>query len=159
VREHAAELASKNEVWLILEDDASVSPRLLEDWQQHWPYVPAAWDILRLGWFGRDVCSAAVNSHTSLAQWADPPPRGPCRFCGSHAYVVNPASIDKVVRRLEASRIMHVDCLLGAPTPPTEIEADIPPLLSFAVRPSLVMQNSSFPTDRTDHIPRQVLRR
>mmetsp|Transcript_51369 Transcript_51369/g.166528 ORF Transcript_51369/g.166528 Transcript_51369/m.166528 type:complete len:84 (+) Transcript_51369:645-896(+) len=80
--------------------------------------------------------------------WADPPPYGPCRYCGSHAYVVNPASVEKVIRRLEGSRIMHVDCLLGAPTAPLEEEDRLPALLSFVARPTLSVQNDTFPSDR-----------
>lgn len=150
LREQVGELLARREVWLILEDDAILTPQILYDWEHLWPYIPNEWDIMRLGWFGDYSCTAHVNKHVDLALWRDPPPDGPCRYCGSHAYVVNPASIQKVIHRLESSRLMHVDCLLGAPTPPLEDPTAVPPLLSFVFRPSLARQNETFPTDRRD---------
>merc|ERR1711972_1118233 len=141
MRKIARNLQAQHEVWLILEDDAIVTPDIITNWKKLWPYVPNRWDILRLGWFGGDNCSGRVNGLIDLALWNDPPPHGPCRYCGSHAYIVNPASLDKVIQRLQNSHIMHVDCLLGAQTPPNENPTLVPPLLSFAARPRLSIPN------------------
>lgn len=143
----SAALAASRLVWLVLEDDAVVPADLRRRWEQIWPYVPEDWDILRLGWFGASECKSRINEHLDLASWADPPPRGPCRYCGSHAYVVNPASAEKVLWRLNQSRIAHVDCLLGARTPPGEDPVHIPALRSFAVRPKFE-QMEGFLSDR-----------
>jgi len=148
MQEEAAALLARNEVWLVLEDDANVTAGLAEAWDRLWPFVPRQWDVLRLGWFGGSSCQARVNEHLDLALWSDPAPMGPCSYCGSHAYVVNPASVGKVLHRLERSRLMHADCLLGARTPPLEEPGELPPLLSFAARPSLSSQNERFPSDR-----------
>lgn len=146
----SVELLARNEVWLILEDDAIVGPAIGAAWQELWRWLPEDWDLVRLGWFGGNTCRARVNDHVDLAMWSDPPPAGPCSYCGSHAYIVNPASVERVLQRLERSRIMHVDCLLGATTPPLEDPRQLPPLLSFAVRPIASEQNEHFPTDRVD---------
>lgn len=151
LREHAAGLIARNEVWLVLEDDATVGSEIERTWQHLWPWLPMEWDIVRLGWFGGSECSARVNEHIDLALWKDDPPQGPCYYCGSHAYIVNPASIERVIHRLESSRIMHVDCLLGARTPPMEDSKVLPPLLAFATRPSISTPNYNFPTDRIDN--------
>lgn len=150
LRDHAEELLARREVWLVLEDDAAVGPDLEAAWEGLWPWLPEEWDLVRLGWFGGSTCAGRVNRRVDLALWSDPPPAGPCSYCGSHAYIVNPASVGKVIHRLEGSRLMHVDCLLGAPTPPMEDPHTLPPLLAFAPRPSLIMPNEDFPSDRTD---------
>lgn len=146
----AKKLEAQHEVWLILEDDAIVTPNITLRWKELWPYIPNEWDILRLGWFGGDNCSGRVNEFVDFALWSDPPPHGPCRYCGSHGYIVNPASVEKVIQRLQNSRIMHVDCLLGAQTPPNENPTLVPPLLSFVSRRSLIKQDDRFPSDRVD---------
>lgn len=148
LREEAPALLARREVWLVLEDDAQLPDNLEAAWERLWPFVPEAWDVLRLGWFGGSTCRGRVNDRLDLALWSDPPPSGPCSYCGSHAYVVNPASVDKVLHRLERARTMHTDCLLGAPTPPLEEPGELPPLLAFAVRPPLSLQNEHFPSDR-----------
>mmetsp|Transcript_85151 Transcript_85151/g.189252 ORF Transcript_85151/g.189252 Transcript_85151/m.189252 type:complete len:451 (-) Transcript_85151:3-1355(-) len=150
LRREAAGLLARGEVWLILEDDAIVTTKIESAWTELWPWVPTEWDLVRLGWFGGSNCQARVNDHIDLALWSDPPPHGPCSYCGSHAYVVNPAAIERVIHRLEASRIMHVDCLLSAPTPPLEDPASLPPLRVFAARPLLSKANETFPSDRVD---------
>lgn len=150
LRGQVEQLLAQREVWLVLEDDATVGPELEEAWEELWPWLPEAWDLVRLGWFGGSSCAARVNSRVDLALWSDPPPQGPCSYCGSHAYIVNPASVEKVIQRLERARLMHVDCLLGAPTPPLEDPGRLPPLLSFAPRRSLSEPNYNFPSDRAD---------
>lgn len=145
---HAEELLRKREVWLILEDDAIVKRDIVADWEQIWDWLPEDWDILRLGWFGGSTCVGRVNDHIDLALWSDPPPSGPCSYCGSHAYIVNPASIQRVVHRIEGSKLMHVDCLLGAATPPLEDPKSLPELKAYAARPIRVLQNENFPSDR-----------
>jgi len=146
----AQTLLAQNEVWLILEDDATIPVSLQEDWEELWPWLPSEWDVVRLGWFGGSTCKGSVNAKLDVALWSDPPPQGPCSYCGSHAYIVNPASVTKVIARLEHSRLMHVDCLLGAPTPPVEDPRRVPPLLAFAPRRSLSEPNYNFPSDRID---------
>eukprot|EP00415_Alexandrium_ostenfeldii_P002537 UN2537 len=84
----------------------------------------------------------------SFFRASDPPPSGPCSYCGSHAYIVNPASIGKVIHRIEASKLMHVDCLLSAPTPPMENPRELPEIRAYTARPILVLQNEDFPSDR-----------
>lgn len=148
LREHASTLLARHEVWLVLEDDAIVKPEIDAKWRWIWAWLPSDWDIVRLGWFGASTCEGRVNDHVDLALWSDPPPHGPCSYCGSHAYIVNPASVDRVIDRIEASRLMHVDCLLSAPTPPMEDPHRLPELRVYAARPTLVEQNEDFPSDR-----------
>jgi len=145
LQRHAAELIADDSLWLIIEDDAILKGDFVIDWEKLWPFVPDTWDLLRLGWFGGASCRQSVNEHIDLASWSDPPPHGPCSYCGSHAYVVNPARVDRVIQRIRQAHIMHADCVISAPPPPTE---DLAPLLAFAVRPLLSWQNESFFSDR-----------
>lgn len=150
LRRHAVELLKRQEVWLILEDDARVERDIVKGWERAWQYLPEEWDLVRLGWWGGSTCTARINEHVDLAWWQDPPPAGPCEYCGSHAYIVNPDAVQRVLRRFTNSKVMHADCLLGAATPPLEDPHEVPPLRAFALRPSLSSQNEDFPSDRTD---------
>jgi GR25 family glycosyltransferase involved in LPS biosynthesis len=129
---------------MILEDDVVIAPHFQHLWNSLWPYVPDDWDILRVGAFstGRS-CAQKVNEHLDRAEWSDPPPRhpggesGPCKYCGTQALIVHPASVTRVLRRLEASRFMHTDTAFGANTPPNEDPLTAPPLRVFMLRPFL----------------------
>lgn len=149
VQQQKKELLAKNEVWLILEDDSNVPADLNEKMAELWPFVPKDWDILRLGWFGyKRPCQACVNAKFHVALWADPPPHGPCDYCGTQGYIVNPASAEKVMRRLRDSKLYYIDALLGAGTPPGEDKAKVPDLAVFVPIPAVITQEESFDSDR-----------
>lgn len=123
---------------------------------QVWPYIPDDWDVVRIGWFGMRCEEGKINDHVDMALWNDPPPKGPCYYCGVQGYVVNPANVDKVLERLKNSRLMYIDTLLGAPTPPFEDEQVVPPLKVFALQPPLINQNENFRSERVRKIPQQA---
>jgi GR25 family glycosyltransferase involved in LPS biosynthesis len=137
---------NSSDLAMILEDDVVITPHFDQLWSKLWPYVPDDWDVLRVGAFlnGARSCAQKVNEHVDRADWADPPPRepggssGPCRYCGTQALIVRPASVLKVLQRLKASRFMHTDTAFGADTPPYEDRASNPPLKVFELRPFLV---------------------
>jgi GR25 family glycosyltransferase involved in LPS biosynthesis len=130
---------------MILEDDVVITPHFDKLWKTLWPYVPEDWDVLRVGAFlnGARSCNQRINEHIDRAEWADPKPTspggssGPCRYCGTQALMVRPASVAKVLHRLQASRFMHTDTAFGADTPPFEDRSSNPPLNVFELRPFL----------------------
>merc|ERR1719382_686937 len=122
---------------MITEDDVEINPEFIQQWEELWPYIPEQWDILRVGWFGdHQNCSQAVNPRVDRAGWQDPH-SGECAYCGAQAYIVNPSSKERVLKRFEQSRITHADELLGAPTPQLESDAAVPALRAFVVWPTL----------------------
>lgn len=139
VSEMREKLIANNELLMIVEDDVTIRPNFPKLWEAVWPSVPEDWDILRVGWYGDyHNCTQVVNDHVDVAAWRDAPgPRGPCMYCGAHAYVVNPVNVDRVLRRFENSKMTYADELLGAPTPPLEDPSLVPPLQSFVATPLL----------------------
>jgi len=149
IEQQGQQLLAKHEVWLILEDDAKVPPNLEMEWAKLWPYIPKEWDIMRVGWFGMENgCKACVNTKLHLAFWSDPPPHGPCSYCGTQGYIVNPATAKKVMQRLKTSKLYYIDALLGAATPPGEDRARVPDLAVFAPIPTIIKQDETFESDR-----------
>jgi len=148
VAARSKDMESSNELWLILEDDAIVPADLQDRWNRMWPFVPEDWDIVRLGWFGSHCSNFRINKFWDVAQWSDPPPSGPCYYCGVQGYMVNPARADRILERLRRSKVYLIDALLGAPTPPGENETEVPRLAVFAAQPKLIKQNESFHSDR-----------
>lgn len=148
IARNANTLQSRNEVWLILEDDAMVPRNLEAQWEKIWPFVPAEWDVMRLGWFGGTRCEASVNNRVHLAMWSDAPPHGPCEYCGTQGYVVNPQRASRVLQRLQNSKLYYIDNLLGAPTPPGEDAERVPPIAAFVPMPPIIHQNEHIASDR-----------
>merc|ERR1711972_822617 len=72
MQKDAARLTRRNEVWLVLEDDATIAPSIEDTWTQLWPWLPVDWDIVRMGWFGGSECTARVNDRIDVALWKDP---------------------------------------------------------------------------------------
>lgn len=131
---------------MLLEDDVVISPNFQERWKELWPYVPDDWDLLRVGGFkyaGRN-CSQYVNKHVDRAAWYDPPPSGPCHYCGSQAYVVRPGRLSRVLQRVEKLKFVLADIAFGAATPPLEDPSEAPPLNIFSVKPFLVFEDPRF---------------
>jgi len=129
--------APGSDLVIIAEDDVEFNPKFLKVWEELWPYIPPAWDVIRVGWFSdHQNCSQTVNSRVDRAGWQDPR-NGECAYCGAQAYIVNPASKERVLKRFEFSRITHADELLGAPTPQLEDPAAVPDLKVFVTWPML----------------------
>jgi len=134
VAAHAAEMKERNELWVIFEDDIHLEDEMHAMWTAAWPYVPDDWDVLRLSWFGGSSCPFQINAAWDLAVFSDPPPDGPCDYCGLQAYVLNPNTVHRVIDRYERSKLYHADYLMSAATPPGENETEVPPLRAFAMR-------------------------
>jgi len=134
-----------------MEDDAVIPDDFEQQWEKLWPWIPEDWDVMRIGYnrLGGTDCRAVINQHMHYAFWLDPPPHGPCQYCGLQAYVVNPASGFKILQRIQRSHIFHPDNLFSAPTPPEEDPKRVPPLLVFASRPVFIGHDESdFESDR-----------
>jgi len=146
--------ADSKELVVIAEDDVEFKPNFPDMWEELWPWVPDEWDVLRVGWFGdHQNCSQVVNSYVDRAAWQQ---RGEvCMYCGAQAYIVNPKSKEKVLKRFTESRITHADELLGAPTPLMEDPAKVPPLKAYVAWPMLAQTHfdaGGFPAFASDRI-------
>jgi len=127
--------ADDSDLVMITEDDVDISPNFLEEWDHIWPFVPHDWDVLRVGWFSdHQNCSEVVNHYVDRAGWMDPK-NGECAYCGAQAYIVNPRSKERVLKRFEKSKMTHADELLGAPTPQLEDPAHVPEIKAYVVLP------------------------
>lgn len=147
---------------LITEDDIQIDSRFLETWEHLWPYIPEDWDILRVSWFSdHQNCTQVVNDFVDRAGWQDPH-NGECAYCGAQAYIMNPRSKDRVLKRFELSKITHADELLGAPTPQLEDPAVVPEIKAYMVMPmmaSIAYDGEGRPRFGSDRIDgRKVLR-
>ena len=75
------------------------------------------------------------------------------------AYIPRPGRIGRLLRRIDQSRITHVDTLLSAPTPLLEDPSDVPELRIYATMPLLAfthrngLGNEVFHSDRDKDIP------
>jgi len=145
----------QEELVMIVEDDVSIKPEFPQMWEELWTWMPQDWDVMRVGWFGdRQNCSQVVNSYVDVAAWKQLP-RKACSYCGAQAYIVNPKSKDRLLKRFEDSKMTHADELLGAPTPLLEDAAQVPPLKAFAAWPLLAathFDQGGFPAFRSDRI-------
>jgi len=150
--------APNSDLVVIAEDDVEFNPHFLRDWEEVWPYVPDDWDVLRIGWFSdHQNCSQAVNARVDRAGWQDPR-NGECAYCGAQAYIVNPTSKERVLKRFENSRITHADELLGAPTPQLEDPWVVPPLKAYVIWPMLAkikFDEKGAPAFISDRVERQ----
>eukprot|EP00448_Togula_jolla_P004308 CAMPEP_0170610156 /NCGR_PEP_ID=MMETSP0224-20130122/22503_1 /TAXON_ID=285029 /ORGANISM="Togula jolla, Strain CCCM 725" /LENGTH=294 /DNA_ID=CAMNT_0010935501 /DNA_START=39 /DNA_END=920 /DNA_ORIENTATION=- len=130
-------LEASNELAMIVEDDVQIDPDFVHSWEKLWPFLPEDWDIVHVGGFGPRDCRQQVNVHLDRAGWSDAPPQGPCRYCGTQAYIVRPGRASIVQHRLDASKIFHTDALLDAATPPFEDPEKVPELRSYYAFPLL----------------------
>lgn len=122
---------------LITEDDVAIHPKFLQMWEEVWPYVPEEWDVLRVGWFGdHQNCSQVINPRADRAGW-QALKNGECAYCGAQAYIVNPRSKQRLLKRFEHSKITHADVLLGALTPLSEDPKSVPPIRAYVIWPML----------------------
>eukprot|EP00928_Gymnodinium_smaydae_P017075 TRINITY_DN16502_c0_g3_i1.p1 TRINITY_DN16502_c0_g3~~TRINITY_DN16502_c0_g3_i1.p1 ORF type:complete len:824 (-),score=165.59 TRINITY_DN16502_c0_g3_i1:80-2551(-) len=146
VMRHAGELATRNEVWMIMEDDQDVYVNLQAEWEKIWSYLPEDWDMVRTSvMYGCRTPKGYVNEHIefSLAGVAEDCEKK-CLYWGLYSYIINPRKVRRVLDRVLLPKILPIDSLFGAGTPEGEDPKKVPPLNIFSASPRLTNPNTSF---------------
>jgi len=102
-----------NKIYLILEDDARLSPNFIQIFQSVYQEVPENWEILRLGFWGLSRESDRLGHYLFQASppfWV--PETDDIYYGGAHAICIQTKTLRSLIDKLEITKLADIDSMM-----------------------------------------------
>lgn len=96
--------ANGTSIYMVLEDDATISHQWQEQLPQILRHTPANWDMLRIGFWGRSRSSDKVNDYIYTIN-----PPGCGVYAGNTGYLVRPKSIPHILDVMRSASVGSIE--------------------------------------------------